>query len=307
MQKRSISVVILSWNTREILRDCLVALQLDFSPHSREIIVVDNGSEDGSADMVAREFPDVKLIRNSENRLYSEANNQGAQLATGEYLCILNSDTSVRVGAIDQLVAYLESHPEYGAAAPKLVNPNGSVQRACNRFPDLFSELLCSSSLSRIPPLSLVQWWKRMRDFDHLYSRDVPQPPGACMLMRRQEYLSMGGLDPVLSLFFNDVDLCKRLWSSGRKIRYVAEAEVIHHGGFSTRIFKTSNGNKIWFINRAAYFRKYYGRFGVKWMNFVLWVWGFECGMRIRLGSRSAMAKREALVELKSFLGGCYL
>ena len=146
-----------------------------------------------------------------------------------------------------------------------------------------------------------------MRDFDHLSSRDVPQPPGACMLMRREEYMNMGGLDPVLSLYFNDVDICKRLWSSGRKIRYVSEAEVVHHGGFSTRLFKTSHGNKIWFINRAAYFRKHYGWIGVKWMNFVLRVWGSECGVRIRLGPRSSVDKRQALMDLREFLGSCYM
>lgn len=104
-----------------------------------------------------------------------------------------------------------------------------------------------------------------------------------------------GGLDPVLSLYFNDVDLCQRLWAAGQKIRYIAEAEVTHHGELSTWIFKTSQGNKIWFRNRVAYFRKHFGWFGVQRMNFVLQIWEIECGMRILLGPWNPLAKRVAL------------
>jgi N-acetylglucosaminyl-diphospho-decaprenol L-rhamnosyltransferase len=128
MQKILVSIVTLSWNTREIFRDCLIAVRKHSGDSSREIIVVDNESQDGSADMVAEEFSDIKLIHNSENRLYSEAHNQGANLATGKYLCILNSDTAVRPGTLDQLVGFLDFHPKYGAASPKLVNSDGSMQ-----------------------------------------------------------------------------------------------------------------------------------------------------------------------------------
>jgi N-acetylglucosaminyl-diphospho-decaprenol L-rhamnosyltransferase len=297
-----LSVVVLSWNTREILRACLESLARDVSPRAREVIVVDNASADGSADMVARDFPAVRLLRNPENRLYSEANNQGARLATGEWLCLLNSDTEVRPGALDRLADFLAANADYGAVAPRLVNPDGSVQRACARLPGLLAPLLESTTLGRVPPLSLGPWWLSMGDFDHVHSRDVPQPPGACFMMRRVEYLQDGGLDPVLSLFFNDVDLCRRLAARGRKVRYLAEAEVMHHRGFSTRAFKATNSNLTWMRNRAAYYRKHHGALGERWLAAVLWLWGFECGMRIRLGPREAAAKRQALAELRAFL-----
>jgi len=260
-----LSVVVLSWNTRELLGACLSALARDTAREPREILVVDNGSRDGSAEMVARDFPTVRLLHNAENRLYAEGNNQGARAATGRYLCLLNSDTEVRPGALDRLVEFLETHPEYGAAAPKLVNADGSVQRACSRFPTLLDPLFDSTALGLVPPGSWLLWWIRMGDFDHEHSRDVPQPPGACFCMRRDEYVRMGGLDEQLSLFFNDVDLSKRLWRAGRAVHYLATAEVMHHRGASTKSF--ARMLVVWHKNRIAYYKKHYG----SWV--VLWLW----------------------------------
>ena len=166
MQDISESFVILSWNTRNILRKCLVSLEQDVGKRSREVICVDNASSDGSADMVETEFPSVKLIRNTENRLYSEGNNQGANLAQGKYLCILNSDTEVRSGAIDLLIDFLEDNRDYAAAAHRLVNPDGSVQRACARIPGLMHPILESSCIGRVPPLSWIKMRANLRSFD---------------------------------------------------------------------------------------------------------------------------------------------
>ncbi len=300
-----LSVVVLSWNTRELLRACLTALARDQECKPREIIVVDNASEDGSPDMVAREFPDVRLLCNAENRLYAEGNNQGARAATGRYLCLLNSDTEVRSGALDELAQFLDLHPTYAAVAPKLVNPDGSVQRACSRFPSLLMPLFESTLLGHFPPGSWCLWWSRMGDFGHERSRDVSQPPGACFMMRRDEYLAMGGLDPTLSLFFNDVDLCRGLSRRGRRIRYLVDAEVMHHGGASTQTYDRRNRNLIWIRNRTAYFRKHYGRLGEQWLRAVTGLWGLEFGLRIRLGPRDAAAKRAALDELRALLREC--
>ncbi len=302
MSNVRLSVVILSWNTRELLAACLAALQRD-EPH--EIIVVDNGSADGSADMVAREWPSVRLLRNADNRLYAEGNNQGARLATGRWLCLLNSDTEVRPGALARLVDFLETHPDYGGAAPKLLNRDGTVQRACTRLPTLVDPLIESTSLKSCPPGSWLNWWHHMGDFDHQSSRDVDQPPGACFLINREEYLALGGLDQTLSLFFNDVDLCRVLRTRGRRIRYLAEAEVMHHGGASTSASGRQTCNLLWVRNRAAYYRKHHGRAGAWWLRTVLRLWSLECRLRIRLGPRPLPAKRAALAELRSFLAEC--
>ena len=104
--------------------------------------------------------------------------------------------------------------------------------------------------------------------------------------MRRDEYLALGGLDPTLSLFFNDVDLCRRLWQKGRRIRYLAEAEVMHHRGASTHSYDRRNRNLVWIRNRTAYYRKHYGPAGERWARAIVSLWGIEYGMRIRLGPR---------------------
>lgn len=260
----TLSVVVLSWNTQALTLACLRALFAEQPRHAREVIVVDNGSSDGSADAIASAFPRVRLLRNTDNRLYSAGNNQGVAVATGEFVCTLNSDTEVRAGALDALVDFLRAHPGHGAVAPRLVDPDGTVQRACQRFPSLLSALCFDSWWGRWWPGSWIQDRYLMRDFDHLTSRDVDQPPGACLLLRRAEWQQLGGLDERLSLFFNDVDLCKRLWRRGRRVHYLASAEVLHHRGASTRSF--GKLLVIWHRNRIDYYRKHYGGWVVPWL-----------------------------------------
>ncbi len=268
MARPMLSVVVPSWNTRNLTLACLKSLLGAPQVHATEVVVVDNGSSDGSADAIAAEFPQVKLLRNDYNRGYATANNQGARLATGRFLCLLNSDTEVFPRALDALVDFLLEHGDYGAVAPKLVNPDGSVQRACMRFPGLLTALCYDTFLGSFWPGSLVQDRYTMADFDHLRSRDVDQPPGAVFVMSRQEFLDLGGLDEDLFLFFNDVDLCLRLWNRGRRIRYLAEVSVMHHGGASTRGF--DQFVVTWHKNRLAYYRKHYGPLVVPYMRMII-------------------------------------
>jgi N-acetylglucosaminyl-diphospho-decaprenol L-rhamnosyltransferase len=260
-----LSVVVLSWNTQQLTLACLRALFAETPRHAREVIVVDNGSHDGSADAIAAAFPQVRLLRNPDNRLYAAGNNQGAALAVGEFVCTLNSDTEVRAGALDRLVDWLRDHPQYGAAAPRLCDPDGGVQQACQRFPTLLTALCFDSWWGSFWPGSFVQRRYLMRDFDHQQSRDVDQPPGACFLMRTAEWRELTGFDETLSLFYNDVDLCLRLWRRGRRIRYVAEALVMHHRGASTKNF--TRMLLLWHKNRRRYYDKHWGWIGRAWID----------------------------------------
>lgn len=278
-----ISVVVLSWNTLDLTLKCLAALRADRPRHPREVLVIDNASQDGSAEAIAERFPEVRLVINEQNRGYAGGHNQGAQLATGTYLCTLNSDTEVRPGALDQLVDFLDQHPGHGAVSPRLVNPDGSVQTACMRFPGLVTALCYDTWFGRHWPGSWVQDRYFMKDFDHLHSRDVDQPPGAVFVLRRQEYLELGGLDESLWLFFNDVDICRRLWRRGRRIHYLAEAEVLHHGGASTKGF--AKFVVIWHKNRMAYYEKHYGKWVRPYMRFL-----------VRLRAREE-ARRQARIQ----------
>ena len=273
-----LSVVVLSWNTVDLTLACLRSLMAESPRHSREILVIDNGSTDGSADAIAAEFPRLLLVRNDENLGYAAGNNQGAQRARGTYFCTLNSDTEVQPGALDGLIDFLEANPKYGAVSPRLCSFDGSVQTACMRFPGLWTALCYDTVFGKFWPGSWVEARYFMRDFDHLTSRDVDQPPGACFLMRREEYLTMDGLDEELFLFFNDVDLCRRLKKRGRKIRYLAEETVLHHEGASTKGFKEFI--VVWHRNRLAYYRKHYGPLVMPYMRMIVRLRGLEEWLR---------------------------
>jgi N-acetylglucosaminyl-diphospho-decaprenol L-rhamnosyltransferase len=292
-----LSVVVLSWNTKDLTLACLRALFAETPRHAREVIVVDNGSADGSADAIAAAFPQVRLLRNADNRLYAAGNNQGAAVATGAFVCTLNSDTEVRPTALDQLVDFLQRHADYGAVAPKLCDPDGKVQHACQRFPTLLTALCFDSWWGTWWPGSRIQARYLMRDFDHLTSRDVDQPPGACFLMRRDEWHAFGGFDEQLALFYNDVDLCQRLWAKGRKIHYLASAEVLHHRGASTKNF--TRMLVIWHRNRLAYYRKHYGWFGTLWVRVCvrlrIWEEWWKIGRRHRGDAGRRTAERDYL------------
>ena len=297
MTTPALSVVVLSWNTKQLTLACLDALFGESPRHAREVIVVDNGSEDGSADAVAERFPQVRLVRHDENRLYAAGNNQGAALARGELVCTLNSDTEVRPDALDRLVDFLRANADYGAAAPRLSDPDGAVQHACQRFPTLMSALCFDSWWGSFWPGSRVVDRYLMRDFDHLSSRDVDQPPGACCMLRTAEWRELGGFDERLALFYNDVDLCKRLWAKGRRIRYVAEAEVMHHRGASTRNF--ARMLVVWHRNRLAYYQKHYGRLGGVWVRVCvrlrIWEEWWRIGRRNRKDPGRRRAERDFL------------
>jgi len=293
-----LSVVVLSWNTRELTLACLRALFAEAPKHSREVIVVDNGSDDGSADAVVASYPQVRMIRNAENRLYAAGNNQGASAAAGDYVVTLNSDTEVRVGALDQLVDFLRSEPEYGAVAPRLSDPDGSVQRACQRFPTFATALCFDSWFGSFWPGRRAVARYLMEDFDHLSSRDVDQPPGAVCMLRAEDWRALGGFDEDLALFYNDVDLCLRIHARGQKIRYLATAEVMHHRGASTRNF--AKMLVTWHRNRLTYYRKHYGRIGSLWVwlcvRLRIWEEWWSIGRRNR---RDPQRKRDERAHLR--------
>jgi N-acetylglucosaminyl-diphospho-decaprenol L-rhamnosyltransferase len=174
----ALSIVVLSWNTKGLLRACLNSLkaihdqgELDF-----ELIVVDNDSADGSADMVAARFPWLTLVRNGQNDGYAIGNNIGATYASGRYLLLLNSDTAVGPGVLSFLVDFLEQHPAHGACAPRLVGEDGVIQKSCKTFPDLWTAFFFDTWFDELLPKNRSVPKYFMADFDHTTSRDVDQP-----------------------------------------------------------------------------------------------------------------------------------
>lgn len=256
-----LSIVILSWNTADLLEACLRALEQNPHAGTTEVIVVDNASEDDSVARVKSLFPSVVLIENAENLGYSGGNNVGTRVAKGRHILLLNSDTEVGPGALDRLVAFLDEHPGAGAVTCRLNNPDGSLQTSCMRFPTIKTAMIFDTFLQH------VGFGKRhldhyfMRDFDHLSEREVDQIPGTCTLMPRDVVRSVGLLDEELWLFFNDVDLCRRIRNAGKSIHFLPDVAILHHYGASTKKF--IRFAVVWHENRIVYYRKHFGRWTV--------------------------------------------
>ncbi|MCC7494775.1 MAG: glycosyltransferase family 2 protein [Fimbriimonadaceae bacterium] len=237
MAAPELSVCIVNWNTRELLRGCLASLRDDPPALPHEVLVADNASADGSAALVAAEFPTVRLFANDANLGYAEGNNQVLRAARGRWLLLLNSDTAIvpelDPAPFDKLVAHLAAHPFVGAVAARLVQPDGLTQASCRGFPTPLALAAEWSGLARRWPRRFGQY--RLRDFDHRSFRAVDQPMASCLLLRRRALQRVGLFDPQFRIFFNDVDLCLRLRRDGWRIDYLPTAAILHYGGASTR------------------------------------------------------------------------
>ena len=259
-----VSVVIPSWNTRELLERCLASLHASEGP-SFEVIVVDNASEDDSVELVRREYPEARLIENERNEGFAIACNQGMAVAEGRHVLLLNTDTETPAGGLRDMVCFLDEHPDYGAVAPRLAFPDGRTQRAVHEFPTLATALFFSTPLERWFPESRELRRYFMRDWDHETSRDIAQPPAAVLLVRRAVLEAVGLFDERLWLFYNDVDLSLRIHRGGWKTRYMAEVSFVHHHGSSTAKF----GDFVsqWQKDRLRYYAKHYGVRGSLWIK----------------------------------------
>jgi GT2 family glycosyltransferase len=204
-------------------------------------------------------------MRNPANEGFARACNQGIAAARGAYLLLLNSDTRVAPDALGLLAGFLDEHEDYAAAAPRLLNPDGTTQRACMGFPSLATPLWYATPFERWFPDSRELRRYFVRGFDHETDADVDQPPAACLLLRRRALDTVGLLDEKLWLYFNDVDLSLRLARGGWRTRYLARACVLHHVGASTR--QLAETLPEWHKNRLAYYRKHFGRAAGWWVK----------------------------------------
>ncbi len=271
-----ISVVIPSWNTRDYLEACLHSLEATPKPKT-EVIVVENGSQDGSAELIESSFPWIHLIRNEKNEGFAVACNQGMRVARGEFVLLLNTDTEIYDDGIEAMLRFLRENESYGLVAPRLVHSDGSTQPTVHAFPNLATPFFFGTPIERWFPRSREMQRYFMRDWDQESSRDIDQPPAACVLIRQEVLDQVGLFDEEFWLFYNDVDLSKRIQSAGWKSRYLAEVRVLHHVGASTKKFAAFVPE--WQKNRLAYYRKHHGRMAGAWIKFCTsltffdWAW----------------------------------
>ena len=213
-----------------------------------EIVVVDNGSSDGSAHMVRSEFPTVVLVANEKNENFAKGTNQSVQAATGDLLLLLNPDTLVKPGALDALADFLVTKPSAGAVAAKLVYPSGQTQPSVRGFPEPWAVLWDILKVARLFPESRTFGAYRQAFFDYEAEGLAPQPMASCFLVTRQAWEAVGPMDERFPLFFNDVDWCLRAKNAGFMIWYTPRAVVVHKGGGTTSKVKRA---AVWESHRA--------------------------------------------------------
>lgn len=260
-----LSIVIVNWNTREHLRRCLGSI-VGYPPTVQyEVVVVDNGSEDGSAVMVREEFPSARLISNEENLGYAAASNQGFSESKGDLILTLNPDTEFFDDSLDKAVVAISELREVGALAGKLMNPDGSLQLSIRSFPTPGAIVWDMAGLSRLFPKSRVFGAYRQTFFDYSKAQEAEQPMGTFILYRKEALDEVGLMDEQFPIFFNEVDLLLRLKRAGWKIWYTPEVQLIHYGAGST---KQVRKRMIWESHNSLlrFYRKWY----VRWWNLPL-------------------------------------
>jgi GT2 family glycosyltransferase len=235
-----LSIVIVNWNSRDFLEKCLSSVRERGAGLRHEVIVVDNASFDGSAELVERQFPEVRFIQSERNLGFGKANNLGVERSTGRHVLFLNPDTEIVGDALAALVAFADQRPDAGVVGPKLLNSDLSIQMESIRaFPSLANQILDSHYLkSRFPRLGL--WGMRP-----LYeSSDTPEPvdvvSGACMMVKREVFDRVGGFSSRYFMYSEDVDLCYKVREAGWKTYFQGRAEVVHHGGKSSALTPVS-------------------------------------------------------------------
>ena len=229
-----VSVIIVNWNTENLLRDCLTSVYEQTMNIDYEVIVVDNGSTDGSTEMIKHNFPQVSLIQNKGNRGFAAANNQAIAMAQGRYVLLLNSDTVVLNKAIEKTMSFADVHPKAGAIGCRVLNPDGTMQLTCFMFPSILNMLLESTYLYKLFPKNRFFGRERMTWWLRNDVREVDVVTGCFILVRREAIKQVGTMDESFFMYGEETDWCYRLKKNAWKVMFTPVGQIIHYGGQST-------------------------------------------------------------------------
>ena len=282
------SIVLVCWNNKAYLDPCLQSLYEGGLKSSFDVIVVDNGSKDGSQQMLAEKYPQVKLIQNEGNVGLGKASNQGIEATDGRYVLLLNNDTLVNGPSLDMLVEFLDAHPEAGAVAGKLLNPDGSFQSGFAPFSTLLEEFLIATHIGEL------LWPGYPSHGDSNEIKTTGWLSSACLLLRRSALDQVGLLDESYFIYGDEADLQYRLNKTGWKVYFLPLSTIIHFGGRSMDRWKR---RKMVYRGKMLFYKKNYGFlstlalralfFMMSFFKLLVWCVGFF------VPSRNDQAKKE--------------
>jgi hypothetical protein len=303
-----LSIVIISFNTSGLLRDCLNVLYRELADMDAEVFVVDNKSSDDSPAMVEREFPAVHLIRSTSNLGFAAANNRAFPLCQGEYVVLLNSDAFLKPGTLQCAVRHMESRPAAGLGGARLTGRDQSWQPSARQFPSLLNEFLSLSGLSVKFPSSRF-FGRQDRTWAGAGSpAQIDWVPGAFSIIRRSALEKVGYFDEAFFLYYEEVDLCHRIKDAGYELWYWPDIEVIHYGGESSKTVASLSMSKsgaqltLWRMrSQFLYYRKYLGSSAWLVKKQEQWWHGLRAWKNARSGDpmrRSKAEDSQKIVEL---------
>ena len=254
-----LSIIIVSWNAKKYLVECLESLAPFCTGRACEIIVVDNASADGTCELVASRFPEVKLIPTGSNLGFAKGNNIGIAHSSGEYVCLVNSDVKFVHDCFTPMLAYLRQHPDVGMLGPKMLDLNLRVARSTMRFPTIWNSLCRALGLDCIFKGSKILGGQMVTDFDHEHTAEAEVLNGWFLLLRRTALDLVGLLDEHFFMYGEDIDWCYRFQQAGQRKVFFAEAEAIHYGGASSAQAPVRFQIEMYRAN-CQYWEKHHGR-----------------------------------------------
>lgn len=283
-----LSIVILCWNDLAVIGDCLKSIVEGTRSLDYEVIVSDNGSTDGSIEFIRQNYPQVRLIENGINLRFAKGNNVGFKESKGEYILILNPDTIIHDGALDEIVAFADKHPEAGAVGCKVLDPDGSYQ-GCNRpLPTMRTEWMLALHLGGLSFLSEFfnpgeyVGWKGTEE------RTVGWMAGCFILMKADLLKKLGGFDEQFFYYYEDTDLCRRVWDAGYTVLYTPTVAITHLRGHSTKKRFPLGFELDKYVTRYRYYYKFGGRRAIRHCR---WVTLVRLGTRLAAGTIMQLVK----------------
>jgi GT2 family glycosyltransferase len=257
IKKMKLSVVIICWNDLRVIRDCLHSIYEATHATDFEVIISDNGSVDDSVEFIRKHYPQVRIVENQQNLGFARGNNAGIRASSGEYVLILNPDTILHDGALDRLIEFADRHPEAGAFGCRVLNPDGTYQVSARLFPTVWRYWVSALGLAKLSPIFRYEEYPRWHGHTE---RAIDWQSGCCVMFRGDLLKVLGGFDEQFFYHFEEVDLCRRVRSSGYPILFTPTAVITHLGGQSVSRFPI----RFEIEKHRSRYRYFYKHFGAK-------------------------------------------